>query len=65
LGDIFIIKRGASPRPIQNYLAKKGVNWIKIGDIETNAKYITKTQEKRIPEGAKKAVKVSLDQLLD
>ena len=42
------ICRGGSPRPIQNYLTNdsKGVNWIKIGDVSPDAKYITSTKEK-------------------
>ncbi len=58
LGEIFIIKRGASPRPIQAYLSKTGVDWIKIGDVKTDSKYITKTQEKITLSGAKKSVRV-------
>jgi len=57
LGDIMQIVRGASPRPIQNYLTTEddGVNWIKIGDVSPNDKYITKTNEKITKEGAKKS----------
>ena len=32
-----------------------GVNWIKIGDVSPNDKYITKTNEKISKEGAKKS----------
>jgi len=48
------IYRGGSPRPIQAFLTTSthGVNWIKIGDVAPNAKYITATDEKIIPEGA-------------
>lgn len=53
LGNYAQIYRGGSPRPIQNYLTTSdtGVNWIKIGDVSTDAKYITATEEKIIPEG--------------
>jgi type I restriction enzyme S subunit len=53
-GDICDIVRGGSPRPIDSYLttSSNGINWIKIGDVEKDAKYIRKTAEKIIPEGA-------------
>lgn len=53
LGDYAQIYRGGSPRPIQDFLtiSDTGVNWIKIGDVSTDAKYITSTEEKIIPEG--------------
>ena len=57
LGEVMDIYRGASPRPIQKYLTteKNGVNWIKIGDVEDNAKYIISTKEKITQEGAAKS----------
>ena len=57
LGGIATIKRGASPRPIKEYITNDegGVNWIKIGDTDSN-KYVTHVQEKITLEGAKKSV---------
>ena len=57
LGDIAVICRGASPRPISRYITSdpNGVNWIKIGDVEVGSKYVTKSAEKIKPEGAKKS----------
>ena len=57
LGDLFTILRGGSPRPIKSFLTndENGINWIKIGDTNPNSKYITKTEEKIIPEGLKKS----------
>lgn len=54
LGDNASIYRGGSPRPIQNYLteAPNGVNWIKIGDVRADEKFISGTAERIIPEGA-------------
>ena len=51
------IARGASPRPIKNFITsdEDGVNWIKIGDVSPNDKYITKTNEKITKEGASKS----------
>ena len=57
LGEIVSISRGASPRPIQNYLTDEedGIPWIKIGDVSTNSKYITSTAERITREGANKS----------
>ena len=57
LGDVVSISRGASPRPIQNYLTndEDGIPWIKIGDVSTNSKYITSTAERITREGANKS----------
>ena len=60
LGEISAIVRGASPRPIKNYITEQddGINWIKIGDVAAGAKYITQCNEKITPEGAEKSRKV-------
>ena len=57
LGDIMQIVRGASPRPIKNYITSdiNGVNWIKIGDVAPGAKYVTRCNEKITKEGAEKS----------
>ena len=57
LGHVLTIQRGASPRPINEFITKNanGVNWIKIGDIQKNAKYIVKTKQKITDDGAKKS----------
>lgn len=48
LGNVANVMRGSSPRPIETYLTKSvnGINWIKIGDVSPNAKYIDRTEEK-------------------
>ena len=52
-GELALISRGASPRPIKNFITddENGVNWIKIGDVGVDAKYIEHTEEKIISEG--------------
>ena len=57
LGNCAQIFRGGSPRPIQDYLttSDQGINWIKIGDVDANAKYIDSTEEKIIPEGVSRS----------
>lgn len=48
------IARGASPRPIKDFItdSEEGVNWIKIGDVAAGEKFIIKTEEKITQEGA-------------
>jgi type I restriction enzyme S subunit len=60
LGHFAEIYRGGSPRPIQAYLTSRmdGVNWIKIGDVAPNTKYITDAEEKIVPAGASLSRKV-------
>ena len=60
LGEMATIVRGASPRPIKNYLttASNGINWIKIGDSDKNSKYIDHAAEKIIPQGLSKTREV-------
>lgn len=57
LGWIMGIERGGSPRPIKAYIteAEDGINWIKIGDVSKDGKYIERTKEKIKPEGEKKS----------
>lgn len=57
LGDVCVVERGSSPRPIQKYQTDSpdGVNWIKIGDTKGVDKYIFTTKEKITREGAEKS----------
>lgn len=57
LGEVCIIERGGSPRPISSYITDEldGVNWIKIGDAESDSMYINNTKEKIKLEGMKKS----------
>ena len=47
-GDVATIVRGASPRPIKNFITNNedGIPWIKIGDVKPGEKYINSTKEK-------------------
>ena len=60
LGEVTSIERGGSPRPIKAFITsdENGTNWIKIGDVERNGKYITKVKEKIIKDGEKHSRKV-------
>ena len=57
LQDVSSIVRGASPRPIKNFLSDKseGIPWIKIGDADPNDKYIVSTAEFINKQGASKS----------
>lgn len=51
LVDFATIVRGGSPRPIDEYITNDadGLNWLKIGDIDKESKFVTSTQEKVVP----------------
>ena len=65
-GDCVLIQRGGSPRPIENYITKgeEGINWVKIGDVSADSRYITCTKEKIIPEGEKFSRRVQIGDLI-
>lgn len=56
IGDVCIVERGGSPRPIDKYITDSpdGINWIKIGDT-TDSMFITNTAQKIKPEGMSKS----------
>lgn len=66
IGEICHIQRGGSPRPIEKFITTNsdGINWIKIGDTNENAKYVTKTKEKIIKEGLTKTRLVEVDDFI-
>nr|WP_201468470.1 restriction endonuclease subunit S [Microbacterium hydrocarbonoxydans] len=59
-GDIATIVRGASPRPIQQFLTDDpdGAAWIKIGDVPADGKFITRTAQRVTAAGALKSRRV-------
>ena len=57
LGNCMTIKRGGSPRPIQSYLAEKGLSWLKISDASSsNGFYILDIKEHIKETGLNKTV---------
>lgn len=57
LGDFVTIKRGGSPRPIQEYLSDEGLRWLKISDVSgLQSPYVLEIAEHIIEEGLKKTV---------
>jgi len=63
--DIVDIRRGASPRPIHNFLSNAGMPWVKISDATcTSSRYLWKTKEYIIEEGVNKSVLVEPETLI-
>lgn len=51
LGEVSEVVRGGSPRPIDGFLtpAVDGLNWLKTGDVDKEAKYVNQTTEIGLP----------------
>ena len=65
IGDIVEIHRGASPRPIQDYLSDTGMPWVKIADATSDSsRYITHTKECIKESGVSKSVIVEPETLI-
>lgn len=66
LKEVANITRGGSPRPIDDFLTENidGLNWLKIGDIDIDDKYINKTKERIKKEALNKTRKVGLGTLI-
>lgn len=57
LGDFIDIKRGGSPRPIQDYLSNSGFHWLKISDATgTCSPFVNEIKEYIKEDGIKKTV---------
>lgn len=65
-GEVVIIERGGSPRPIDDYITNDpdGLNWVKIGDAPEQGNYITRTAEKIKPSGLSKTREVHPNDLI-
>lgn len=65
-GTLCDIERGGSPRPIDDYITddEDGLNWIKIGDVDIESKFITRTKQKIKPSGLKKTRSVKSGDLI-
>ena len=65
IGDFVEIKRGGSPRPIQDFIADSGLHWLKISDATANdAPYILKIKEYIKESGLKKTVYLKAGSLI-
>ncbi|WP_187935986.1 restriction endonuclease subunit S [Helicobacter pylori] len=67
LGDIAEIKRGASPRPIENpkwFCANSNVGWVRISDISKNSRFLYKTAQKLSKKGIERSRFVKQNSLI-
>ena len=65
LGSFVEIKRGGSPRPIQDFLSDTGLRWLKISDVTSLASpYILEIKEHIKPEGLRKTVHLNAGELV-
>lgn len=67
ISDIATVRRGGSPRPIQDYLvssSESGYNWLRIGDVPPGGRYIKKITAHIKPEGLKKTLLVHSGELI-
>lgn len=65
IGNVTNVIRGASPRPIQEYLSDEGMPWVKISDAtESRSKYLVKTNQYIKKEGISKSRRVGPDTLI-
>lgn len=57
LGDVLDIKRGGSPRPIQDFLTNDGLKWLKISDATKSSNpFVFNIEESIKEEGLRKTV---------
>jgi type I restriction enzyme S subunit len=57
LGSFVEIKRGGSPRPIQDYLSDSGLRWLKISDVTSlNSPFVLEIKEHIKEDGLRKTV---------
>lgn len=65
LNQLVSIYRGASPRPIQNYITKKGMPWVKISDATSISNpFLFETKEYITAEGVKHSFEVYPNDLI-
>lgn len=65
LGTFAEIKRGGSPRPIQDFLSDSGLRWLKISDVTSlKSPFILEIKEHIKPEGLKKTVFLKAGELV-
>lgn len=65
LGSICKVKRGASPRPIEDPKWWGNISgWVRISDVTATNKYLTKTQDYLSEEGIKNSVRIAEGELI-
>jgi type I restriction enzyme S subunit len=65
LGDFTEIKRGGSPRPIQEYLSDTGLRWLKISDVTSlQSPFVLDIKDHIIEQGLNKTVYLHMGSLV-
>ena len=65
LGSFVEIKRGGSPRPIQNFLSDSGLRWLKISDVTSlSSPFVLEIKEHIKEEGLRKTVSLHAGELV-
>ena len=65
IGKLAKVKRGASPRPIQDPKWWGGsVGWTRISDVTSSTKYLNNTQDYLSSEGVKKSVRIDIGEVI-
>lgn len=65
IGDVVSVRRGASPRPIKDYVSETGMHWVKIADAtKDQTRFINFTSEFIKEEGIEKSVVVNPGDLI-
>lgn len=65
LGSLVTVKRGGSPRPIQDFLSDSGLRWLKISDVTSlNSPYIFEIKEHIKEEGLSKTTLLKVGSLI-
>jgi len=65
IGELVVVKRGGSPRPIHDFFADEGLPWVKISDATSSKnRFISFTKQFIKHEGLSKTVKLKKGQLI-
>ncbi len=65
VGDVVDIRRGSSPRPIDDFISNSGMPWVKISDAtSTDSRYIKSTKQYIKEVGVKNSVIVKPEDLI-
>ncbi|MCG3710110.1 restriction endonuclease subunit S [Aliarcobacter butzleri] len=65
LGELSKVKRGASPRPINDPKWWGGdIGWVRISDLTASTKFLNKTKDKLSSEGVQKSVRINKGEVI-
>lgn len=65
LGELSKVKRGASPRPINDPKWWGGdIGWVRISDLTASTKFLNKTKDKLSNEGVQKSVRINKGEVI-